>query len=146
MRISSVWYSFRQGLKNIRRNILFSLASIGTIVACLFLFGLFYSIIVNFQAAMKSIESNVTISVFFDEGLDDDRKKSLAEHFMSMGFFHFRVKKSHLINFEAGEHSLADNTFLAYDRIAAFKRGSGLWSKTYIITMLISNNICGCFT
>ena len=25
--------------------------------------------------------------------LDDDRKKSLAEHFMSMGFFHFRVKK-----------------------------------------------------
>ena len=49
---------------------------------------------------------------------------------------HFRVKKSHLINFEAGEHSLADNTFLAYDRIAAFKRGSGLWSKTYIITMV----------
>ena len=25
--------------------------------------------------------------------IDDDRKKSLAEHFMSMGFFHFRVKK-----------------------------------------------------
>jgi hypothetical protein len=49
---------------------------------------------------------------------------------------HFRVKKSHLINFESGEHSLADNTFFAYNRIANYKRGSGLWSKTYIITMV----------
>lgn len=79
MRISSVWYSFRQGIKNIRRNILFSLASIGTIVACLFLFGLFYAMIVNFSAAMKSIESNVTISVFFDEGLDSERKDLIGE-------------------------------------------------------------------
>ena len=34
----------------------------------------------------------ITGATLVDE-LDDDRKKSLAEHFMSMGFFHFRVKK-----------------------------------------------------
>lgn len=72
MRISSFFYSVRQGLKNIRRNLLFSLASIGTIVSCLFLFGVFYCIVVNFRTAMSDLENTVTISVFFDEGISED--------------------------------------------------------------------------
>lgn len=72
MRISSFFYSIRQGLKNIKRNLLFSLASIGTIVSCLFLFGIFYCIVVNFRTAMTDLESTVTISVFFDEGISED--------------------------------------------------------------------------
>jgi len=72
MRISSLWYSFRQGIKNIRRNLLFSLASVGTIIACLFIFGLFYCVIVNFREAIHKIESGISISVFFDEGLTQD--------------------------------------------------------------------------
>ncbi|MBD8973433.1 MAG: ABC transporter permease, partial [Clostridiales bacterium] len=47
MKINTLGYSIKQGLKNIRRNLLFSLASVGTIVACLFLFGIFYSIVLN---------------------------------------------------------------------------------------------------
>ena len=58
--------------KNIKRNLLFSLASIGTIVSCLFLFGLFYCVIVNFRTAMTDLENTVTISVFFDEGVTDE--------------------------------------------------------------------------
>lgn len=72
MRISSVLYSIRQGLKNIRRNLLFSLASVGTIVSCLFIFGVFYCVIVNFRTAMTELENTVTISVFFDEGISDE--------------------------------------------------------------------------
>ena len=72
MRISSLLYSIRQGLKNIRRNMLFSLASIGTIVSCLFLFGIFYCIIVNFRGAMTDLKNTVTISVFFDEGISQE--------------------------------------------------------------------------
>ena len=72
MRISSFLYSFRQGIKNIKRNLLLSLASIGTIVSCLFLFGLFYCVIVNFRTAMTDLENTVTISVFFDEGVTDE--------------------------------------------------------------------------
>ena len=79
MRISSAWYSFRQGLKNIRRNILFSLASIGTIIACLFIFGLFYMVLVNFQSGYKKIESNISISVFFDEGISDQNIDLIGE-------------------------------------------------------------------
>ena len=79
MRISSIGYSFRQGIKNIRRNLLFSLASIGTIVACLFLFGVLYAVIVNFRSAIKKIEGNISISVFFDAGISDDQVEMIKE-------------------------------------------------------------------
>lgn len=71
MKINTFGYSVKQGLKNIRRNLLFSLASIGTIVACLFLFGIFYSIVLNMESEIESIENSLTVSVFFDEGTDE---------------------------------------------------------------------------
>lgn len=73
MRISSLLYSIKQGLKNIRRNLLFSLASIGTIVSCLFLFGVFYCMVVNFRTAMDNLKNTVTISVFFDYDISEDK-------------------------------------------------------------------------
>lgn len=79
MRISSVLYSIRQGIKNIRRNLLFSLASVGTIVSCLFLFGIFYCVIVNFKTAMTELENTVTISVFFDKGISDENITLIGE-------------------------------------------------------------------
>ena len=60
----------KQGVKNIGRNKMFSLASIATMSACIFMFGLFFSIIVNFQNIVKSAEEGVAITVFFDEGLE----------------------------------------------------------------------------
>ena len=79
MKISSFGYSMRQGFKNIRRNLLFSLASIGTIVACLFVFGLFYAVLVNFRSAIHRIESNISISVFFDEGITEEGINMIGE-------------------------------------------------------------------
>lgn len=48
---------------------MFSLASIATMSACIFLFGLFYSIVVNFQSVVKEVESGVAVTVFFNEGI-----------------------------------------------------------------------------
>ncbi|MCR5213373.1 MAG: permease-like cell division protein FtsX [Eubacterium sp.] len=79
MRISSIAYSMRQGAKNIRRNLLFSLASVGTIVACLFVFGLFYIVLVNFRAAIHKIESSISVSVFFDQGLSEEGINLIGE-------------------------------------------------------------------
>ena len=79
MKISTLWYCFLQGLKNIRRNLLFSLASVGTIVACLFLFGIFYAIVVNFESMMHQVEESVAISVFFDEGISQERIDAIGE-------------------------------------------------------------------
>ena len=54
MGISSLLYTIGQGFRNIRRNSLFTLASMATIASCLFLFGLFYAIILNFQHIVQS--------------------------------------------------------------------------------------------
>ena len=70
MRVSTFGYTLKQGIKNIWRNKMFSLASIATMSACIFLFGLFYSIVVNFQSVVKEVESGVAVTVFFNEGID----------------------------------------------------------------------------
>ena len=71
MRISTFFYTLRQGFRNLFRNKWFTLAYIATISACLFLFGLFYAIITNFQHIVKTAEEGVSVTVFFDEGIDD---------------------------------------------------------------------------
>jgi cell division transport system permease protein len=78
MKISTWIYNIRQGFKNIKRNKLFSIASIATIATCIFLLGLFYAIIVNFQHMVKEAEQTVCVTVFFDEGITDDRIKEIG--------------------------------------------------------------------
>ena len=58
---------------------MFSVASIATMSACIFLFGLFFSIVVNFQYIVRNAESNVTMTVFFDENLDQGRINEIGE-------------------------------------------------------------------
>jgi len=65
MKISTLFYTIKQGFANIFRNKMFSLASIATISACLFLFGLFYAIVANFQHIVKTAEEGVSVTVFF---------------------------------------------------------------------------------
>ena len=72
MRFSTFLYTLKQGMKNIWRNKMFSLASIATMSACIFLFGLFYSIVVNFQNIVRDVESGVAVTVFFDEGITQE--------------------------------------------------------------------------
>ena len=79
MRISSFFYTLRQGVRNLFRNKWFTLASIATISACLFLFGLFYAIVTNFQHIVKTAEEGVSVTVFFDEGLEESRIQAIGE-------------------------------------------------------------------
>lgn len=79
MRISTLVYAVKQGFKNIWNNLMFSVASIATMSACIFLFGLFFSIVVNFQYIVRNAESNVTMTVFFDENLDQGRINEIGE-------------------------------------------------------------------
>lgn len=79
MRISTFFYTIRQGLVNIWKNKMFSLASIATMTACIFLFGLFYSIVTNFQSMVKDAESGVAVTVFFDEGISEQRIEEIGE-------------------------------------------------------------------
>ena len=58
---------------------MFSLASIATMSACIFLFGLFFSILVNFQYIIRSAEEGVAITVFFDEEATDEQIQKIGE-------------------------------------------------------------------
>ena len=66
-------YGLKQGIKNIVQNRLFSLAAVGTIATCLFLLGIFYALISNFQNMVYNAESTVGITVFFDEGISKEQ-------------------------------------------------------------------------
>lgn len=72
MKISALLYSIRQGIKSIKRNKMFSLASIATIAACIFLIGLFYSIVVNFQHIVDEAQKTLCVTVFFEETLTEE--------------------------------------------------------------------------
>ena len=73
MRISTFFYTLKQGIINIFRNKWFSLASVATISACLFLFGLFYAVITNFQSIVKSAEEGVSVTIFFQHGTSEEQ-------------------------------------------------------------------------
>lgn len=81
MRISTIWYTLKQGVKNIGRNWMFSLASIVTMAACIFLFGIFYCIVNNVDYITQHIEQDVPIVVFFgeEETEPDGEKKPLDQ-------------------------------------------------------------------
>ena len=77
--MSTFWYCLKQGIANICRNILFSLASIATISACIFLFCLFFSLAANVIHGARTAQETVGISVFFDEGMTEDEILAVGE-------------------------------------------------------------------
>ncbi|MBP5305443.1 MAG: permease-like cell division protein FtsX [Lachnospiraceae bacterium] len=80
MKVRAFLYSLKEGIKNIGRNRMFSLASIGTITACLFLFGIFYFILANFKSMIRTAETSVGITVFFDENASDVVKHEIRKN------------------------------------------------------------------
>ncbi|MBQ6463256.1 MAG: permease-like cell division protein FtsX [Pseudobutyrivibrio sp.] len=79
MKISTHIYNIGQGLKNVWRNKMFSLASIATMTACIFLFGIFYSLGANFQSMVKTAEEGVAVTVFFNEGTSKARIEEIGK-------------------------------------------------------------------
>jgi cell division transport system permease protein len=79
MKISTLFYTLKQGFVNIFRNKWYSLASVATIAACLFLFGLFYAILMNFENIVKNAEEGVSVTVFFNEGTTDAKIEEIGQ-------------------------------------------------------------------
>ena len=72
MRISTIRYVVKQGLKNIANNKMFSIASIATMAACIFLFGVFYSLMTNVTYIVEKAEEGVAIVIFFEPEATDE--------------------------------------------------------------------------
>ncbi len=58
---------------------MFSIASIITMSMCIFLFGLFFSIVINFNYIVEEAEKGVAITVFFDDDATTDQKVEIGE-------------------------------------------------------------------
>lgn len=71
--------SIKQGILNLRKNRMFTLASVGTVAACLFVFGLFYFVLSNFQNIIHSAESSVGVSVFFEKNCSEAEIQQIGE-------------------------------------------------------------------
>lgn len=78
MKFKSLGYCFVQGLKNIGRNRMFSLASVATMTLCIFLFGLLYSVSSNINYMVENMSESLCIKVFFDENITEEREKSIG--------------------------------------------------------------------
>ena len=83
--MSTFFYCLKQGFSNMRRNLLFSLASIATVTACILLFCLFFSIIENVRGVIYTAETTVGITVFFDEGAGEAEKEAVREQILARG-------------------------------------------------------------
>ncbi len=77
--INGFFYNIRQGFKNIWRNRMFSIASISTMAACIFIFGIFFSILMNVNSMVRTLEEEVGITVLFDEGISEKRIQKIGE-------------------------------------------------------------------
>lgn len=79
MRLSTIAYCLKQGFKNIWRNKLFSLASMATMAACIFMFGIFFCIVQNFQHFVREAEEGVAVTVMFEEGTSEEDILEIGE-------------------------------------------------------------------
>ena len=85
IKINTFFYALGQGIKNIFQNKMFSLASIATMAACIFMFGLFYIIITNFNAMVDEIEEGVAVTVFFEEGMSEEEIEEIGKKIAKRG-------------------------------------------------------------
>ncbi len=72
MRINTLKYTLKEGFKGLFRNKWYTLASIATISACLFLLGIFIAILMNFQHIVENVQKGVAVTTFFVEGTTEE--------------------------------------------------------------------------
>ncbi|HHV96968.1 MAG TPA: ABC transporter permease [Clostridiaceae bacterium] len=71
MKVRTIKYIFNEGVKNVYKNRLMSLASISTITASLIIFGIFYLIIANINHNIMKLKEQPEMQVFCNPELDD---------------------------------------------------------------------------
>lgn len=72
------WYLCRLGLKNMWHNKVYTLASVLTMAACIFLFGIFYIAVLNLDSLLQKTEEEVYVTVFFEETVSPERVEAIG--------------------------------------------------------------------
>lgn len=106
-RINLLGYCIGQGFKNLKRNKMFTLASVGTIAACLFLFGIFYFALSNIQYMISNAETSVGITIFFDDDITDKQITAIGKEIKSRS----EVKECNYISAEEAWNKCKEDMF-----------------------------------
>lgn len=69
MKLHSMGYLFKEGVKSLWKNRTMSIASIGVLISCLLMTGVAGLLSLNLSETMESVEGNNTITVYLDSGL-----------------------------------------------------------------------------
>ena len=93
MRVRTLLYLCRLGLKNLWHNRVYSAASIITMSACIFLFGIFYLAVANVDALVQKTERDVYVSVFFDEDVLPGRVDEVGKLKESVRFIKKKLRR-----------------------------------------------------
>lgn len=78
MRARTCFYLLGLGIKNLWHHRVYSVASIITMSACIFLFGIFYLAAANVDSVVKKVERDVYVSVFFDGEVTPERVEEVG--------------------------------------------------------------------
>ncbi|MBP3878638.1 MAG: permease-like cell division protein FtsX [Lachnospiraceae bacterium] len=79
MKLRSLGYQIRQGFRNISRNKMFSVASVATMTASIFLFGALVAILMNVDSLRESLENRIGITVFFEKNTEEKRVEEIGK-------------------------------------------------------------------
>lgn len=79
MKIKTFRYFFKEGLVSIKKNKVMSVASVSTVAAALFIFGVFMLLVVNVNKVISTVESEIEIKAFLKNDFTTIQKQQIEK-------------------------------------------------------------------
>ena len=84
MKFRSIKYFFSEAFSGVIRNRLMSIASIGTVAACIFMIVISYCALTNVDYMLTQIEESIGIAVFLEEDVNSDKVLEINDQLVNM--------------------------------------------------------------
>lgn len=84
MKFRSIKYFFSEAFSGVIRNRLMSIASIGTVAACIFMIVISYCALTNVEYMLTQIEESIGIAVFLEEDVNSDKVLEINDQLVNM--------------------------------------------------------------
>ena len=84
MKFRSIKYFFSEAFGGVIRNRLMSIASIGTVAACIFIIAISYCALTNVDYMLEQLESSIGIAVFLDDDVDSDKVLQINDELLTI--------------------------------------------------------------
>lgn len=84
MKFRSIKYFFSEAFSGVIRNRLMSIASIGTVAACIFMIVISYCALTNVDYMLTQIEESIGIAVFLEEDVNSDKVLEINDQLINM--------------------------------------------------------------